>query len=286
MMVLDPATTGIVAEHFAESTYMSTKSCQATMVPPMGLSVVDDHLEIETDEGVMGTYSVRPAAGARSPLVLFLMDAPGKRPLLHRMAARIAGWGFHVLLPNLYYRSTPEFELDFSSRASFERMRELMTNVGNAMVGRDAGTLIEYADGDPSIDASRIGVVGYCMSGPFAVWAAAEHAARVRAAASFYGVRLHVDAKDSPHLRLPEISGEIYVAAAEHDDYVPLDMVDRFEASMQECEVRGRVERYWGKHHGFAFSDRPQHDQRSEDRHWRALGDLFGRNLLESPIEP
>ena len=124
------------------------------------------------------------------------------------------------------------------------------------------------------------------MSGPFSVWVAAEFADRIRAAASFYGVRLHVDKSDSPHLRLPEIRGEIYVAAAEHDDYVPLDMVDRFEAAMQECDVRGRVERYWGKHHGFAFTDRPQHDQRSEDRHWRVLADLFGRNLLGGSIEP
>ena len=32
------------------------------------------------------------------------------------------------------------FELDFTSRESFERMRDLMSNVGNAMVGRDVGS--------------------------------------------------------------------------------------------------------------------------------------------------
>lgn len=245
-----------------------------------------NHAHIETDDGSMGTYVVRPDGDGPFPVVVFLMDAPGKRPLLHQMADRIAGWGFHVMLPNLYYRTTPTFELDFGSRESFERMRELMSNIGNKMVGRDVGALLRHADADPAADASRVGVVGYCMSGPFAVWNAAEHASRVRCAASFYGVRLHVDKPDSPHLRLPEISGEIYIGAAEHDDYVPLDMIDRFEATMQECDVNGRVERYWGKHHGFAFTDRPQHDARAEQRHWKVLADLFGRHLLGRTIEP
>ena len=94
-------------------------------------------------------------------------------------------------------------------------------------------------------------------------------------------MRLHVDAIDSPHLRLGDIAGELYIGAAEHDDYVPLDMIDRFEAAMQASGVRGRVERYWGPHHGFAFDDRPAYDRAADERHWAALLDLFERNLRQ-----
>jgi carboxymethylenebutenolidase len=235
--------------------------------------------EIESEDGTIGTYVVRPDGEGPFPVVLFLMDAPGKRPLLHRMADRIASNGYFVMLPNLYYRTTPSFELDFASRESFQRMVELMGAVGNRMVGRDAGALLAHAATDPAADTGRVGCVGYCMSGPFSVWVAAEFPDQVKAAASFYGVRLHVDATDSPHRRLGEISGELYIAAAEHDDYVPLDMIDRFEAAMQASGVRGRVERYWGTHHGFAFDDRPAYDRAADERHWTALLDLFERNL-------
>ncbi len=238
-----------------------------------------EDVQIDTADGRMGTYVVRPDGTGPHPVVVFLMDAPGKRSLLHQMAERIASNGYYVMLPNLYYRTTPAFELDFASKESFKRMVELMGAVGNRMVGRDVGALLAHAAADPAADADRVGCVGYCMSGPFSVWAAAEYPAQVKAAASFYGVRLHVDADDSPHHRLGEVAGELYIGAAEHDDYVPLDMIDRFEAAMQAAGTRGRVERYWGTHHGFAFNDRPAYDQAADDRHWATLLDLLERNL-------
>jgi carboxymethylenebutenolidase len=183
------------------------------------------------------------------------------------------------MLPNLYYRTTPAFELDFSSKESYARMGELMRGIGNRMVARDAAALFAHAEADPAADAGRAGVVGYCMSGPFAVYVAAEQSARVRAAASFYGVRLVTDKDDSPHGRLGDVTGELYVAAAQHDDYVPLTMIDEFEAAMQQAGTTGNVERYWGMHHGFAFDDRPAHDPLGEARHWSVLFRLLARNL-------
>jgi carboxymethylenebutenolidase len=236
-------------------------------------------VEIVSADGTIGTYVVRPEGDGPFPVVLFLMDAPGKRPLLHHMADRIASNGYHVMLPNLYYRAASSFELDFSSTESFQQMVELTRFVGNRLVARDAGTLLAHAADDPAADTSRVGCVGYCMSGPFSIWVAAEYPDQVKAAASFYGVRLHVDAGDSPHTRLGEIRGELYVCAAEHDEYVPLDMIDRFEAAMQAAGARGRVERYWGTHHGFAFDDRPAYDPVADEQHWDALLDLFERNL-------
>jgi len=196
------------------------------------------HVDIDTGEGTMGTFVVHPDQGGPHPMVLFLMDAPGKRPLLHSMASRLAGHGYYVMLANLYYRTTAGFELDFASAESFARMRDLMGALGNRMVARDASALFAHAESDPAAHAADAGCVGYCMSGPFALY-----------------------------------------VAAEHDDYVPLEMVDRFEAAMADAGTRGRVERYWGNHHGFAFDDRPAYDPVADARHWEVLLDLFGRSL-------
>jgi len=236
-------------------------------------------IHIDTGEGSMGTFIVHPETDAPLPVVVFLMDAPGKRPLLHDMARRLAENGYYVMLPHLYYRVTDGFILDFASEESRAEMFGLMMQVGNAMVARDLEALFAHAESDPSADPAVVGAVGYCMSGPFSMYVAAEHSDRVRAAASWYGVRLHVDTDDSPHLRLGEITGEIYVGAAEHDDYISFDEIDRFEAAMTAAGANGRVEKYWGNHHGFAFSDRPAYDPEADARHWDITLDLFARNL-------
>jgi len=252
-------------------------------LPEPGRPLVTNDTVIVTDAGDMGVHIVRPRDGNPSPVVLFLMDAPGKRPLLHRMAAVIASHGYHVMLPNLYYRDTDAFELDFSSRESFERMSELMFRVSNRNVVADARALLAHAAADPAADASSVGTVGYCMSGPFSIHLAATLPDVVRCAASFYGVRLVVDTDDSPHRGLPRITGEIYVAAAEFDDYVPLAMIDEFDAARAAAGTSGRVEVYYGTHHGFAFDDRPAYDPAADARHWHELLGLFARTLGGTP---
>ena len=127
--------------------------------------------------------------------------------------------------------------------------------------------------------ASRVGAVGYCMSGPFAITVAAAHAQKVKAAASIHGVRLAVDTEDSPHRQLPRVGAEIYVGCAEHDSYAPTEMIDEFEKAMVETGSRGRVEWFPGTEHGFAFAERPQYDKQASERHWERLHSLFRRNL-------
>lgn len=235
---------------------------------------------IETGEGTMTTFVVHPEGDGPFPVVLFFMDAPGKREELHRMARRLAGAGYYVMLPNLFYRQTPAFELDFTSEEAFGEMSRLMRGVGNRMVVRDAAALLAYADADERADGRRVGSLGFCMSGPFAICVAAAYPDRVRAAVSAFGVLLAVDASDSPHLVLGDVRGELYVACAQHDDYAPPEMVERFRSAMAEAGTRGALEYYPGTHHGFAFPDRGGfYDEQAAERLWSTLCEVFARNL-------
>jgi carboxymethylenebutenolidase len=119
------------------------------------------------------------------------------------------------------------------------------------------------------------------MSGPFAIMVAAAHDDRVRAAASIHGVRLAVDADDSPHVHLDGISGELYIACAEHDAHAPPEMIEQLEKAIASSSVDARVEWYTGTEHGFAFAERPQYDRDASERHWERLHSLFRRNLFD-----
>ncbi len=239
--------------------------------------MIETQLDLTTPDGEMPCFIVHPEEGGPSPVILFLMDAPGMREELHQMGRRLASAGYYVMLPMLYYRDVREFNV--FETGDRDRMRELMDNLTNARASADAGVCLAHAAKDPAADTSRVGTVGYCMSGPFTIVVAADYASQVRAAASIHGVRLVTDGDDSPHRRLSEVPGEVYVACAETDHWAPPDLIAEFEAAAVAADANVRVEWFPGTAHGFAFAERPDYDQQASERHWERLHDLFNRTL-------
>ncbi len=239
--------------------------------------MIERTVPIATGDGSMPTFVVHPERNGPHPVILFLMDAPGMREELRNMSRRLASAGYYVMTSQLYYREVDEFNV--FETGDRDRMVALMSTLSNLMVVNDCRSMIDLAANDPAADADHVGTVGYCMSGPFTIMAAAGIPHRVKAAASIHGVRLATEADDSPHRHLGEVAGEVYVACAEHDDHAPPAMVEELAAAMGAAGTAGEVEWYPGTEHGFAFSERPQYDRRASERHWERLHDLFRRRL-------
>jgi len=207
------------------------------------------------------------------------MDAPGKREELHDMARRLAAAGYFVVLPNLYYRITREFRL-VRDEDGMKRMFELMRSLSIEMVMRDTAAMFEFVDHQPVARPGALGVVGYCMSGPFVFAAAARYPMRVKCAASIYGAGLVTDKEDSPHLTAAKIRGEMYFACASTDTYAPPEVIEQLVKHLKTAGTNHRIEIYPDTHHGFAFPQRQGiYDHASAERHWERLFDLFERNL-------
>ncbi len=245
--------------------------------------MLEDTLDIRTADGAMETFVVRPDRGGPFPAVLFLMDAPGIREELRDMARRLATVGYLVLLPNLYYRAGRDsvFGPDVLEHGSAEhaRMRAIRTKMTIPPVMEDVATMLAFLDARDDARPGTVGVHGYCMSGPYALAAAARYPDRVAAAASFYGTWLVSDAEESPHLTLGRTKGELYIACAEHDELAPLPMVAELQRLFDASGARGELEIYPGVHHGFGFPQRRIYDKPAAERHWQRLIALYARNL-------
>jgi carboxymethylenebutenolidase len=212
--------------------------------------MIDRELDIQTADGAMNTFVTHPEEGGPHPVVLFYMDAPGKRGELHDMARRLGTAGYFVVLANLYYRRDRDFRMgsgDDARRIMFQHMDSL----NRTTLLTDTAAMLKFADGDPAARRGKIGVLGYCMSGPFVFWAAAEHADRVAAAASFHGVRLCTDDPQSPHRYASAIKGELYVGCAQTDTWAPPEMIEALDRHLRATPVRYRIETYPETHHGF-----------------------------------
>jgi carboxymethylenebutenolidase len=239
----------------------------------------EQQLDIATKDGSMKTFITVPEEGGPYPVVLFLMDAPGKREELHDMARRIATVGYYVMLPNLYYRTAREFERDDTAESA-DKMREHMAALTNAMVVKDCRTMLDFSDQDSDAKAGPAGCTGYCMSGPFAFAAAAQIPDRIKASASIHGVSLCTDADDSPHLDADKIQGEMYFGCAETDVHVPTEMIEQLEAHMKTTNCNYRIEWYPGTVHGYVFPLRGKaYHKACAERHWERLFALFKRNF-------
>lgn len=242
--------------------------------------MIDREVIIQTAAGSMNTFITHPDTPGPYPLVILLMDAPGKREELHDMARRLGTAGYCVMLPNLYYRRVEEFVMAPDKRAE---MMAHMNSLTNAMVCADVLACMTYAFADDPHECVRdsgVGVVGYCMSGPFAFAAAAAFPDRIAAAASFHGVRLFSEALDSPHLDAERIRGELYFGCAETDEWAPKEMIDALDAHLSGTDANYRIEWYPGTVHGFVFPGRDGvYHKPAAERHWERLHDLFQRNL-------
>jgi len=247
-------------------------------------TMVEHQSDLPTADGAMPTFICHPERDGPHPSVLMLMDAPGIREELRDMARRLASAGYCVFLPNLYYRAggDPMFNSQVLVDGSGEhkRMRAIRTKMTIPPVMRDVGALIEAVDGfDAAQTGSAIGCHGYCMSGPYALAAAAQYGQRITAAASFYGTWLVSDAEQSPHLSLGDIPGEAYISCAEHDSLAPPEMVAELKSLFDASGCRGELEIHPGVHHGFAFPQRSIYDKPAAERHWERLHALYQRNL-------
>jgi carboxymethylenebutenolidase len=239
--------------------------------------MIETELNIATAGGAMNTFITHPEGDGPYPPIVFLMDAPGMREELHDMARRLGTVGYYVMLPNLYYRRVREFQVGPDTRAE---MMGHMNSLTNAMVCDDVLACMEHAALDPAARGGAVGVVGYCMSGPFAFAAASAFPERVKAAASFHGVRLYTEALDSPHLQADRIRGELYFGCAETDEWAPKEMIDGLDDYLREIGSNYRIEWYPGTEHGFVFPLREgKFHKASAERHWERLFDLFGRTL-------
>jgi carboxymethylenebutenolidase len=139
----------------------------------------------------------------------------------------------------------------------------------------DVAAMLDFIDRQPEAKEGPVGAHGYCMSGPYALAAAAHYPDRVTAAASFYGTWLVSGAEESPHLSLGEVRGELYIACAEHDELAPLPMVEELRTLFQRAGSPGEIELYPGVHHGFAFPQRWCYDKPAAERHWERLIALY-----------
>jgi carboxymethylenebutenolidase len=256
-------------------------------MPDAPAAALAEHLDVPTRDGTADALLCRPAEGGPHPGVVLYMDAYGLRPAVEAHARRLAGHGYCVLVPNLFYRSrrSPVVD-DLEERigspdrgALFGELKPMMAQVTPEAAIADAQAWLEFLRGRSEVREAPIGTVGYCMGGRMALRLAGEFADAVSAAASFHGGNLATGEDDSPHLAAVRAAGELYIGHADNDRSMPPEQMARLTRELAEAHVRHTAELYPGAAHGWTQADTPAYDEEASERHWMRLLELFGRVL-------
>jgi len=239
-------------------------------------------VSIQAKDGICKAWVLTPEGKGPWPGVVMYMDAFGIRPGMIQMANHIAEQGYVVLLPDLFYRFgaygpyDPKEVLKGDFRAIIGPM---MGSTDNHKTAEDTSAFLSYLGSRGDVAGKKVGTVGFCMGGGMALTAAGYYPDQVAAAVSFHGGRLATDEPTSPHLLIPKIKAEVYVAGADNDHGYPPEMAKKIEEELTKAGVRHKCEIYEGKMHGWMKPDMPVYDAPAAERGWKELFALYARTL-------
>jgi carboxymethylenebutenolidase len=237
---------------------------------------------VTTADGTCAVRLFTPDGEGPWPGVLMYPDAGGVRDTFDEMAARLAGLGYAVLLPDVYYRLGDWAPVDMTTVfGDPEERRRLMSMVGSVTpdnMTADAAAFFDYLAGRPEVSGNRFGTTGYCMGGRTSLVVAGRQPERVAAAASFHGGGLATESPDSPHRLADKIQAAVYVAGAENDGSFTPEQAEQLDKALTAAGVEHTIETYPAAH-GFAVPDNAPYDAAAAERHWTAMREFFGANL-------
>ena len=246
--------------------------------------VVEKEVEVKTADGSADGVLYYPEGKGTWPAVLIWTDVVGLRQAFRDMGRRLAGEGYVVLVPNVYYRvkRSPVIEggFDFNKPEDRARLTPLRASITPEGTDRDAIAFMAFLDAQPQTDRKKkAGVHGYCMGGPLSFRTAAAVSDRIGAVGSFHGGGLVTDQPTSPHLLLPKTKAEYLIAVADNDDKAAPTVKDTLAAAMLAANRPHKIEVYAGANHGWCVPGSPVYNEASAEKAWAELLALYKRSL-------
>jgi carboxymethylenebutenolidase len=239
-------------------------------------------LTIPTADGRADAFAVFPEGGGRHPGVLMYPDGFGIRPVLREMARELAGHGYYVLVPNLFYRHGPAPVIELPEHigeevrpAVFAQLMPLIEAHTTERVLSDADAYLGFLTAQPEVGAGPVAVTGYCIGGLLATRTAAAHPGRVAALASFHGP-VGADGPGS----LSKLTAEVHFGHAEGD--LTPEALGELNQALDAAGVGYTSEIYPGTVHGFTMADTDAFSPAALRLHWDRLLPLLGRTLTKS----
>ena len=194
------------------------------------------------DETVSG-YLAAPGGGGKHPAIIVVHEWWGLNDWVRAKADHFAGEGYVALAVDLYRGKSAGTDPDVA--------HQLMRGLPEDRAARDLDAAFRYLAARPDVDPARIGSIGWCMGGGYALVAAIQEP-KLAACVINYG-RLVTDPKTVAKIRAPMLGN-----FGAEDQGIPPSMVEAFEKEARAAGKTIDFRIYPGAGHGFASNPDPK----------------------------
>jgi carboxymethylenebutenolidase len=220
-------------------------------------------IEFKANGRMANGYLARPTA-PRGHGILVMQEYWGLVDHIKDVADRFAAEGFFALAPDLYHGEKAKAPNDAD---------KLMMALNIAETAKDLRGAADALIAVEGVSPKQVGVVGFCMGGQLALYAACEYPERIAAAVDFYGAHPKVT------LRIERLEAPVLAHFALRDKSTPEDkarqLVRRLEQAGKHVEAY-----FYNAEHAFFNDTRPTVYSRADAHEaWKRTIEFFSRSL-------
>jgi carboxymethylenebutenolidase len=245
--------------------------------------MIEREIEIKMPSGMADAAYFAAERNEKLPGILFLTDIRGIRESHRERARRLAGIGYTVLMPNVFYRTRQppifDFELKWGEPRTMQRIGDLTQPLTPAAMVDDARHYFDALHEQAETLPGEVGIVGHCFTGAMALRIAVAYPKEVAAMASFHGGNLYTDKPDSPHLGVSSKTGTMLFEHAENDSSMSAETIVKFEQAMADSDAVFTSKTISGAKHGWTVSDHATYDAAKSEEAFRDMKALFAAEL-------
>jgi carboxymethylenebutenolidase len=252
----------------ANSQVVTAKSTTSTATTRTGKTV-----QIAPD---LPGYYVTPAGTGKFPAVIVLMEAFGVNDWCKGICNRLAQSGFAAIAPDLYRGATYSYT---EMQAAIAKLKSLKDDV----VMSDVGKSIEFLAKRAEVNASGIGVIGFCMGGRYTFLSNAVYPNQLKAAVAFYGGGIDNSAdpvgRKSLLNRVETMQAPIMLMYGAEDKSIPADEHSRITAALSTAKKRYILNLFPKAGHGFMSDRRDSYSAEAAAEAWMMTTGFLKQNL-------
>jgi carboxymethylenebutenolidase len=233
-----------------------------------------EEIVLVSDGGDMPTYVATREGAARGGIVV-VQEAFGVTAHLQGVCRRLAEAGYTAVAPALFHRVGSPV-LDYGD---FEAVRPAMMSLTAGGIETDLDAAFAELT-NRGFGSARTGIVGFCMGGTVAMFAATQWP--LGAAVTFYGGGVAQGRFGFPSLLdiAAELRSPWLGLYGDRDQGIPVDEVEALRRVVAAAQVPTEIVRYPEAGHGFNCDDRPDafHEPSATDA-WRRTLAWFDEHL-------